>query len=62
MASHFRFVKDAVRNEAMHGRTRYDARRARELVDAAGIFMRDVAARLSEPDAEIDAQAARGEP
>ena len=59
VATHFRFVKDAVRNEAMHGRRQYDARGARELVDAAGIFMREVADRLIEPGADHDATVAR---
>jgi hypothetical protein len=50
-ASHFRAIKNAWRNHAMHGRSFYDEERATEIYEAARALMRHVSGRLREDDA-----------
>lgn len=48
-ATHFRYIKDAWRNHAAHGKDRYDEERARRIYDNVRSFMVSLAERLSEP-------------
>lgn len=48
-ASHFRAIKNAWRNRAMHGRDFYDQERATEILEAVRALMRHLAGRLTEP-------------
>lgn len=50
-ASHFRAIKNAWRNHAMHGRASYDEARATEIFEAVRALMRHLAGSLSEPQA-----------
>lgn len=47
-ATHFRAIKNAWRNYAMHGRDTYDEARARVVFDSVKAFMQHLATRLSE--------------
>jgi hypothetical protein len=47
-AAHFRLLKDAWRNHAMHSHARYDVRQAMEIWQSVQAFMRHLATRLSE--------------
>lgn len=47
-ASHFRAIKNAWRNRAMHGRDFYDQERATEIYEAVRALMRHLAGKLSE--------------
>jgi hypothetical protein len=47
-ASHFRALKNAWRNHAMHGRSFYDEARAMEIFEAVRALMRHLASRLKE--------------
>ncbi|MDA0256446.1 MAG: hypothetical protein O3C25_01710 [Chloroflexi bacterium] len=47
-ALQFRYLKDAWRNHAMHGRDAYDAERAQRIVDHTRHFMQQLATRLRE--------------
>jgi hypothetical protein len=47
-ALQFRYLKDAWRNHAMHGRDTYDSERAQRIVDHTRDFMRQFATRLRE--------------
>lgn len=48
-ASHFRLLKDGLRNHAMHVREKYTEEQAEEIYRSARAFMRHLAAKLSEP-------------
>ena len=48
LASHFRFIKDAYRNYAMHVHERYDEGKAHSLYLQTSEFMRHLATKLSE--------------
>jgi hypothetical protein len=47
-ATHFRSIKNAWRNHAMHAREKYDEERAVAIYDSVRSFMRHLATRLSE--------------
>jgi hypothetical protein len=47
-ATHFRHLKDAWRNYAVHGKDAYDEERAVTIYDSTRAFMRQLAARVSE--------------
>ncbi len=47
-AAHFRVIKNAWRNYAMHGRDLYDEERAVEIYDSVRAFMRHLSTRLKE--------------
>jgi hypothetical protein len=53
-ASHFRAIKNAWRNRAMHGRDFYDEERATEIYEAVRALMRHLAERLSEDRADVE--------
>lgn len=48
-ATHFRYIKDAWRNYAAHGRDTYDEARARRIYENVRDFMISLASRFSEP-------------
>ena len=47
-ATHFRFIKNAWRNHAAHGRVKYTDEEAQEIYDSVRSFMRHLSERLSE--------------
>ncbi len=47
-ATHFRLVKNAWRNHAMHGKEKYTDEEAKEIYDSVRSFMRHLSDRLSE--------------
>ena len=47
-ATHYRFVKNAWRNRAMHGRDKYTEEEAKDIYDSVRSFMRHLSERLSE--------------
>lgn len=47
-ATHFRTIKNAWRNYAMHGRDAYDEPRAKAIFESVKAFMQHLATRLSE--------------
>jgi hypothetical protein len=47
-ATHFRFIKNAWRNHAMHARTAFSEQAAAEVYRSVGAFLRHLATRLSE--------------
>ena len=47
-ATHFRFIKNAWRNHAMHARGSYDEARANEIYGSVGSFLRHLAIRLQQ--------------
>ncbi len=53
-AAHFRMVKNAWRNHAMHGKEHYDEERARDIMNSVSALMRHLATRLSEDRPEED--------
>jgi len=48
--SHFRAIKNAWRNHAMHGRSFYDQERATEIYQSVRALMRQISGRLHEPE------------
>lgn len=48
-ATHFRYIKDAWRNYAAHGKKRYDERQAQKIYENVRDFMWQLAMRLKEP-------------
>ena len=49
-ATHFRIIKDAWRNHAMHGRDKYTEEEAGEIYGSVNSFMRHLSERLSEEE------------
>ena len=47
-ATHFRFIKNAWRNHAMHAKDKYTEEQAEEIYDSVRSFMRHLSERLSE--------------
>ena len=47
-ASHFRLIKNAYRNHAMHARSKYTEEEAEDIYDSVRSFMRHLSGRLSE--------------
>lgn len=48
VATHFQFVKDAWRNQAMHARQVYDEGQAKDILDHVRLFMAQLSVRLAE--------------